>query len=181
MITIKPAFGLLELLIVIAIMALLLTIAVPQFSSFIPHYKRTEFFNRFNALTQAGILRSLKNKKFHTITFDLEKGLIILEEWSDTEKAKKALPHESLLTKPCPIPKNIEIKQIFIEGFDEIGKYLGNKKAARIWFFISPEGKTQSVIVNAIDQSNNENPHTLSLILNQFLGQFELYDTFQKP
>jgi prepilin-type N-terminal cleavage/methylation domain-containing protein len=179
--TIKPAFGLLELLVVVAIMALLLTIAVPQFASFIPRYQRTQFFNRFNALTQAGILRSLKNKKFHTITFDLEKALIILEEWSDTEKIKKPISHESSVTKPCPIPKNIEIKQIFIEKFDEIGKYLGNKKAARIWFFISPEGKTQSVIVNAVDQTHIDNPKPLSLVLNPFSGQFEIYDTFQKP
>jgi prepilin-type N-terminal cleavage/methylation domain-containing protein len=181
MIRAKPAFGLLELLIVIAIMALLLTIAVPQFSSFIPRYQRTQFFNRLNALVQAGILRSLKNKKFHTITFDLEKKLIILEEWSDTEKTKKPIAHESSLTKPCPIPNNIEIKQIFIEKFDEIGKYLGNKKAARVWFFISGEGKTQSVIVNAIDQKNNNNQQAISLVLNTFSGQFELYDSFQKP
>jgi prepilin-type N-terminal cleavage/methylation domain-containing protein len=181
MIRTKPAFGLLELLIVIAIMALLLTIAVPQFSSFIPHYQRIQFLNRLNSLTQAGILRSLKNKKFHTITFDLEKALITLEEWSENEKKKSAIFHESLLTKPCPIPKNVELKQIFIENFDEIGKYLGNKKAAQVWFFISPDGKTQSVIVNAIDQTSNENPHLLSLVLNPFSGQFEVYDSFQKP
>ena len=69
----------------------------------------------------------------------------------------------------------------FIENFDEIGKYLGNKKAARVWFFISPDGKTQSVIVNLIDQTNNENPYLLSLVLNPFSGQFEVYDSFQKP
>lgn len=179
--TIKPAFGLLELLIVIAIMALLFTIAVPQFASFIPQFQRKQFFNRLNALTQASILRSLKNKKFHTITFDLEKKLIILEEWSDIDKVKKPISHESSVTKPFSIPNTIEIKQIFVEQFDEIEKYLGNKKAARVWFFVSPEGKTQSVIINGVDQANIQNPKIFSLILNKFSGQFETYDEFQKP
>lgn len=178
---IKPAFGFLELLIVIAIMALLLNIAVPQFTSFLPRFQRNQFLNRFNALTQAGILRSLKNKKFHTITFDLEKKLITIEEWSEGDQTKKPILHESSVTKPCPIPNNIEIKQIFVEQFDEIGKYTGNKKAARVWFFISPQGKTQSVIINATDQSNAQNQKLLSLVLNQFSGQFEIYDEFQKP
>jgi len=182
MITNKNGFGLLELLVTIAIMALLLTIAVPSFTSFIPRYKRNQFINKLNSLVQTGRLRAQKTKNYQTITFDIAKQEIILEEWSNTEKKKKSFAHESYLSRPCVLPKNIEIKQLFIEGFDEIGKYTGNKKAARVWFFIAPSGKTQSVSINMIDtETKKDNGYEFSLVLNPFSGQFRLYDVFQKP
>ncbi|QQR63205.1 hypothetical protein IPH67_01890 [bacterium] len=84
----------------------------------------------------------------------------------------------------CEIPPFIEIKQFFIEGFDEIARYQGNKNAARVWFFLVPEGMAQKVVINMFDNGSKDekgNPRSIGLVLNPLTARFYVYDEFQKP
>lgn len=181
MITHKYGFGILELLLVIAIMALLSSIVAPQFTKLLPKYEQHQFINRLENLVQSALIRAAKEHVFYAITFDLEQNLISLDVWDKASKKRVPMVHTSPLTKPCAIPKHIEIKQLFVEGFDEIGKYMGNKKAAKIWFYISPEYQAQSVIINMVNITNPDTPQQISLVLPPLAQGFHVYETFQTP
>jgi type II secretory pathway pseudopilin PulG len=181
----RSGLALLELLFGIMIMAVLMKIALPSFQNLIPTYKEKLFLNRLNGLMQTAIQRAIKRRMLHKIVFDLDKRIISLEEVVDEKETKKPTKpiRESLLSAPCPIPDSIEVKQLFVEGFDEIARYMGNRKAARVWFFVLPNGSAQAVIINMMDASQEiaNNPKVISLVLNPFSIQFDVYDDWQKP
>ena len=82
------------------------------------------------------------------------------------------------------IPASFSFKQFFVEGYDEIGKYGVGKKLESLWFFIVPDGLSQSVIINIVNKKEKgtaERFRPIGLVLNPFMVQFKAYDTFQKP
>jgi hypothetical protein len=78
-------------------------------------------------------------------------------------------------------PSNLVIHHFYIEGVDEMTRRKGG--AGSIWFFVMPEGLTQSVIINLVDTKNkiHKKPLAIGLVLNPFAAQFDRYDIFQKP
>lgn len=183
----QDGFTLLEILIAIAIIAIISALVVPNIGQLLPRYAREKAISRLNALVQLGWQRAISTHKTHKVQFDINSRIISLQE--DTGQPDKKdesifIPVKtSYLASGFEWPAALDIKQFFIEGFDEMGRFAGRKKTAQIWFFIIPEGLTQDVIININDTSDMKNgsARSFSLVLNPFTAQFEVYDTFQKP
>ncbi|RTL07488.1 hypothetical protein EKK58_01930 [Candidatus Dependentiae bacterium] len=174
----------LDLILAIAIIALISLIAVPNIKQFMPGYQQRQFLSALDTLVQTGWQQALATRAVHKVLFDLNTNTISLEKATEVVDAKGNAQYAKAkgngLSTQCLIPFSIEIKQFFIEGFDEIARYTGNKNAAKIWFFIMPDGFCQHVVINMIDTSAKEIKQ-IGLVLNPLNGRFYAYDEFQKP
>jgi prepilin-type N-terminal cleavage/methylation domain-containing protein len=178
-------FTLIEILIAIVIMGIMLAVVVPNFRRLFPAREREQFVNALSALTRYAWQHALIERKNHKVIFDFTEKKVWIEMATGTTKSgqaefgplKRAYVATSLV-----IPKSIEIKNFIIEGYDEISRYGGGSKAAQSWFFITPDGLTQTVTINFV--SNKETaagrPRQFGLVLNPFNAQFKVYDSFQK-
>ncbi len=80
-------------------------------------------------------------------------------------------------------PKNYQVKNFFIEGFDEAARYGGGRKMKATWFFLVPDGLTQDVVINAVDMNDRTGARKgkqFSLVLNPFTAHFKEYNGFQQ-
>ena len=182
----NKGFTLLEILVVLAIIGVLMAVVVPNFRNMLPGRERKLFITKLNGLMRIAWQRALVEHKTQKISFDFDKRLLWLESATgglkdgtpEFAKAKGAYVPTSL-----KIPKVIEIKNFIIEGFDEIGRYGSGRKTTESWFYIIPDGLTQTVTVNFTDTSNLNaagKPRQYGLVLNPFNAQFKVYDAFQK-
>lgn len=184
----KSGIAVLDLVFALAVLALIAVLAVPNVGRLMPGYKRRQFLSSVETVVNIGWQQALVTRSIHKVLFDLQEGVIILERATDNVNQKGELEFtraqvSGVLTR-CEIPPFIEIKQFFIEGFDEIARYQGNKNAARVWFFLVPEGMAQKVVINMFDNgSKDEKGHSRSigLVLNPLTARFYVYDEFQKP
>lgn len=179
-------FSLLELMIVIAIIGVLGAVLMPNIQRTTPRYEREEFIARFNTLVQYGWQQSLVTHKTQRITVDVGKKLITLDiDSGEKDRAGEIVfkPIENAAQDTeCPIPNQIQVKQLFIEGFDMMTKF-ARSKTASMWFYIIPEGMVQNVVINCMDTKDlrDDQPRPVALVLNPFTALFKTYDTFQKP
>jgi hypothetical protein len=184
----KKGMALLDLILAITILAFVSLIALPNIGRFIPGYQRRQFLSSLDMLVQIGWQQALVTHAIHKVLFDLNKSIITLERATDIVDAKGQLEYVPAkgngTSTHCIIPSSIEIKQFFIEGYDEIARYAGNKNAARIWFFIMPDGFCQQVVLNMLDtktKNDAQGVKQIGLVLNPLNSRFDVYDEFQKP
>ena len=181
----SAGFGLLEILIAIAIIGMLMTFAIPNIQKLMPRYERETFIARLNALLQLGWQNAIMSHTLHRVSFHFGKKQISLEKQTDeTDKdgePKFAPLKGQYIKNSLSIPDSIEVKQFFSEGFDEMGRIAGGK-TTEAWFYIVPAGLAQEVIINFIDKKDRiaKKPRPIGLVLNPFNAQFKTYDTFQK-
>lgn len=173
-------------MVVIAIIGIISAVVVPNIGQFLPRYNREQVISRLNALVQLGWQRALSSHKLHRVTFDMAKHRVTLEGETPQKKDGQAVfapLGTSLLASGFEWPRELEIKQFFIEGFDEMSRFAGNRKTAEIWFYIIPNGLTQEVIINITDtaQTGGKTPRQIGLVLNPFRAEFEVHDAFAKP
>lgn len=167
------------------LIGIIATIAIPNFRKFMPHYKRKEFFDHFDALTRLAWQQALVTQKAHRVFFDFEKRILRIEQ------AKQNAANTKPEFEPAQIPyvsssyqwaENIVIKQFYIYAEDMLARQ--GIKTEHIWFYIAPDGLAQPVIINLIDTSEKDNkgePYMAALILNPFNAHINYYETFQKP
>jgi hypothetical protein len=172
-----------------AIIAVLATAILPNFKRLWPGYQRKEFVDYMNSLMQVTWHNAIVTNKLHKVIFDLEKRKMWVELQSD--KQANALGEIPFLPMKSPYMKTVyqwgaetfEFKNFYIAKRDEISLTLRGK-GGKIWFFVTPEGLAQPVILNIYDLKNapsGQRGTEFSLVLNPFLVQFKLYDAFQKP
>lgn len=185
----KPAFTFIELVIVLAIIGILAVSILPNFKRLWPGYQQKEFVDHMNSLMQITWHNAVITNKLHKINFDLEKRKVWIETQGD--KKPNVLGEAPFLPMMSPDIKTtyewpaetLEFINFYIAKRDEISLTLRGK-GGKIWFFVTPEGLAQPVILNIVDLRENtpgQRGTEFSLVLNPFLAQFKLYDTFQKP
>lgn len=179
----KKAFTFLELVIVMAIVGILLSIAIPNFMSRRPVYARKQFVDHLNALLQVAWQDTVVTGKLHRITFDISKRAVTAEVQTNKKTATDEYVFTSMtsryLNATYQWPENtFEFKNFYVNKRDELNLTLSDKKG-KIWFFIVPDGLAQPVIINMVETA--QNGLEFALVLNPFSVQFKEYDTLQRP
>lgn len=182
----NKGFTILEILVVLAIIGILMTVIVPNMAKLLPRREREVFIGKLNALTRYAWQHALIERAVHKVSFDFNKKLMWIEMATGAIKDGKqeySRIKGAYINSSLKIPKNIEIINFIIEGFDEMSRYGGGKETKESWFYIMPDGITQTVTINFVDKKQTTaagKPRQFGLVLNPFNAQFKVYDSFQK-
>jgi len=180
----KSGFSLIELIVVIALMGLMATIAISSNRSLFPGADRKKFLAQLERLTSFAWHDAQATGKIHTIFFDIRNSQVRVQIDSGQRDSSGKIISQPIkrayLNTSTPIPKNIQIKQFIIEGLDESGK---GGKVETAYFYLMPNGLTQQVTINLLDVKDkvgSGRARQIGLVLNPFTARFKEYDTFQK-
>ncbi len=183
----KPGFTLLELLIAIALLGAMAAIVFPRIKTKGSAAQRTEFVTNLNALTQFAWQNAVVSRKVQRLEFDFQQKKIVVTQATGTKDMDGKLQFgpvtRAYVNTSMTIPSQLDCKNFYVEGFDEMGRFTG-KKTEAVWFYVVPEGLAQSVIINIVDikdRAKMGRAHEMSLVLNPFSAQFDAYDTFKQP
>lgn len=172
-------------MVAIALIAIMATVVIPNLRPRKPAAERKEFIGKLNALMRVAWYNTLITTKSHRLFFDMGKNIVRLEHETDkkdeTGQPAYAAAKNGYMATTIPWPKHLEIKNFYIEGFDEMSRSQDRARAT-IWFFIVPSGVAQNVIINFLDTQDKVagKSQQFGLVLNPFTAQFKEYDTFQK-
>lgn len=181
----KKGFTLVEILVVLAIIGVIATIIVPNFRNMLPRREREAFIGKINAVMRVAWQRALIEHTVHKVVFNFKKNEFWIEQPTGNTKlgeAEFARIKGAYLSPAGKIPSTIDVKNFIIEGVDEM-TVRGAKGTDEAWFFVMPDGLTQSVTINFLDTKQLNaagKPRQFGLVLNPFNAQFKVYDNFQK-
>ncbi len=179
----KSGFSLIELVIVLLIVAIVAIVAIPIMRK--PgHVPPKEFVGKLNVLMQAAWQQALLDNRVQRILFDFTRKRITISELAERGKNKDAdkfVPiTQAYLDTELAIPSGYTFNNFYIEKKDQMHMYSGGSETA--YFFLTPGGLTQDVILNITDRVEQEAfVDRFGLVLNPFSAQFEYYGTFQSP
>lgn len=184
----KSGFGLIEVVIAIALVAIVLAVALPNIGGRRTVQERNGFVTHLNAVLSEVWLRGLQQGKIHKINFDLEKRMISVSQETDKLDADKKIiftPVQLYFSSQKYVwPESFDIQQLYVERNDEMASGGISRKTENVWFYMMPDGMCQEVIMNIVDNPQGvpekDAPH-LSVVINPFTAQCVTYDTFQKP
>ncbi len=183
----SPGFSLLQIVIAIAILGIVAAVALPNFTRRMPGYERKAFVTQLNALMAEAWQQGLQSQKLQKIVCDLNKRELFVEQQvKEDDKGEPVFARSTTpYTKTAVIwPKSLQIRQLFIQGFDELNAQASQRKTDQIWFFMVPDGLSQEVIMNMLsvnDGQADDQGKQIGLVLNPFTSQFKVYDEFQNP
>ncbi len=184
--TFKQGFTLIEILVAITILVVMAAVIVPNLAPRRPKEERKAFIAKLNALTQLAWQNALLTNNLHRVLFDFKKKTVSVEQSTKKKDAQGELKFEPLqrtyLETTIAWPVNLEIKNFFIEGFDEMKRFVG-RETVETFFYVVPDGMTQRVTINMTDSNNLQadgRPAKIGLVLNPFNAQFAAYDTYKK-
>jgi len=179
----RSGFSLLELLVAIALIAAVAAIVIPNINFKTPKQEREQFIISLNNLVKRAWQHAVTSQNVSKLEFDFSKEnrkITILENTGKKDEEGnllfKPIEHKYRETT-LAIPSQVSVKNFYIEGFDEVTKYQSGRQVTT-WFFITPEGLSQSVIVNFFDTKSKR---SVGLVLYPFAVQFKVYDSFQVP
>lgn len=175
----KKGFTLVELMVAIVILGLLAAAVVPNLMRKNPRATRENFIAKLNSLVRFAWNDAIASDQLRTVGFSQKKKTVRV--FTD-EKAK--VPLKRVYFKPMiTIPEQLDIINFYVGNVDQrtIGGRTGPLKEA--WFYILPDGTVQSVIINLLDREDKvgKKSRPISLVLNPFSAQFDVYDSFKKP
>lgn len=176
-----------EILLVVLILGILISIGLPALKLRQPHQEREQFLAQLNTLLSVGWRQAVTTGKPTKIVFTLHQkkdGTISVEELTG-QKDRTGNPI-STPTKATNarmrLPVRYRLRNFFIERFDELKRYAGERREFTTWFFIMPNGLAQEVIINLEDMGDKygNKGRPVGLVLNPFTAQFKIYNEFQK-
>jgi prepilin-type N-terminal cleavage/methylation domain-containing protein len=182
----KPGFTLIEIMVALAIIALIAAAVVPRFDRGQPLKRRETFVAELNGLVGLGWQQALMTNTIHRVTFDFEKHQVSLQADNEAgSEGKKGFQEVKsvYVASDIKLPEDYEVKQFFIEGSDEVARKRG-KSIQLAYNFIVPEGLMQSAVINAIDKNDLDEKGRavrFGLVIHPFSGQCTYHDSFQKP
>ncbi len=179
----RKGFTFLELIVVIAILALVATISVPPLRRLLPGYEQRAFISNLNTLLATARDNALLTQKIHRVVFNIAEHTVIMEQ-----QTEKKGPDDQYIFEPVVYPYGatsinwpadlFEIKNFYIDSRDEMRLTVGQAAKQKVWFFVIPEGLAQQVTMNLINLPREKE---LSLVLNPFSVQMSEYEKFMQP
>jgi type II secretory pathway pseudopilin PulG len=161
----QQGIGLIEIMIAIALMAVMAIIVVPRFLR--RNDESIKIMNNLNLLLHVAHNNALMTKKVHRILFNLKESTATLQQ----EQNDVFVPVAIRYMKPTiHWPSMYKMKHFVVKNKDEIRIGEGIS-TSEVWLFITPDGLTQEVTLIFVNEDNNQ---TFSLILNPFTVQMEL-------
>jgi prepilin-type N-terminal cleavage/methylation domain-containing protein len=183
----SKGFTVIELVVVLAIIALLAAVVVPNLGPRSIKYQHDEFVTRLNGLVNLGWQDAIATQKVHKIVFDLNNNNVkIFVETGKIDRKGDPIWEQmqsAYLRSEHSFSATFKVKNFYIQGVDAM-RQPGLKTIDEVWFFLIPEGLAQDVIINILDTNETaqqEGRAQIGLILNPFNAQFKAYETFQKP
>ena len=172
-------------MVAIAIIALLATMIIPNLGVIRPEYQRKAFVQKLNSMMNLATAGSIADGRTYQLFFDIKNKLVSVRKDSGRKDSKNQAIFE-LVQVPYgdasfEIPDGYVFKNFYIEGADELRRHGATNE---VWFFVTPSGLAQTVVINIIDTldvSRSEQGEIIGLVLNPFTAQYSEYDTFQKP
>lgn len=178
-------FSLMELVVVIAILGTV-AIAIPRFMGRTSLYKRHQFIRNFGTLVARGWQRAISTGQVHKIFIDYAHKRVELQSLAD-QSDKNFKPQFTPVRSDyngnfITWPKNFVLKNLIINGHDEVTSYGFGNTFKDGWFYISSSGIIQDVIINFLDEDEKVagKSRPVSLVINPFTAQLTVYDSFKK-
>ena len=183
----RPGFSLLEIMLVIVLFGIMTSIVIPQFGGKKPKQERQKFIGQLNALIKISWDNAIRSSKTQKVDFDFQTNKVTL--WQSTGQKDD---RGQLITEPLrqayrassiKIPKQLILRNFFIEGVDEVANRGAGSQFTGAYFYITPEGLAQPVVINFVDRKDKRagRPSPVGLVLNPFSAQFTDYGTFKTP
>ncbi|MFC1845561.1 hypothetical protein ACFLX2_00360 [Candidatus Dependentiae bacterium] len=183
----KPGIGLIELLLAIALLGVMAAIVIPNLGTGGAREQREQFITDLNLITKFAWQKAVVTNKIHKIEFDMGMRQVTVMQASKKIDAEgkptfEPIQHSYMNTK-IKIPSQLIFRNFYVETFDEMARYGAGKRTDAVWFYVVPEGLSQSVIINIVDIKDKVagRGKTIGLVLNPFSAQFGVYDEFKKP
>jgi len=184
----KSGFTLLEILVAVAIFALLATFVVPRLFVSKPKEVREKFIGQLNSLMNFAWQNAMFSGKVHEVAFSFKKKQVFLKRAGEKDKYGKVkyMPVKRMNIKTeIKIPSQFEFRNFYInsKGTNMIDAMPTAGKEGEVFFFVIPDGLSQEVVINFFDAKDKiaRRKRAFSLVLNPFSAQFEVYDEFKKP
>jgi len=183
----KSGFTLLEVVVALAIVALIAGLVVPRLAPRKPKQEREQFVAALNALTKFAWQRAVSKNKIQRIEFFFDRREIRLLKDLEKKDAKGEPMFgpikDAYRSTTMKIPKQYQFKNFYIEGVDEMARHGAGQDVKGAWFYILPDGLAQSVLINFFDVNDLRagKPRPVGLVLNPFSAQFKVYSAFQTP
>jgi len=180
----QRAFTLIEVMISLAIIAMLAALVLPNLRTRTPRHEREKFVARLGAQVQAAWQHALVTHTLHKVVFDFKKRRVHVAYATKQRDEKGQLRFKTLNNwhgvQPMVWEPQFKIKQFIIEGFDEMTRF-SDRAVAESFFYVVPDGLTQAVTINFFDTKDTigRKPRQCSLVLNPFTARFSYYDSFQ--
>jgi prepilin-type N-terminal cleavage/methylation domain-containing protein len=177
----KDGITLIEVLVAIAIMAIVGSLVVPQFLRIDPKRERNAALNNLNALVSMARNSAVTTQRVHRMVFDIATGRVITEialpKKNDDGSLAFAVPQQLGNFRSIMLPKQLKIRNFFIEGVDEMNQ--PDRTTNRVWFYITAQGRAQAVVITVVDtyELHSGKPKSFTLSLNPFSVSFDAYET----
>lgn len=165
------------------IIGLITSLAIPSYLKRQAKSTKQQFYKEFETLIQKTLTNAIVTNKIHQIFFDIKEHKIIIKSYDpsqpEADKHKKFSP-ASLDSFPTStnISQDLVIRNFFINGIDE---FASGMNVENIYFYIMPDGTSQSVIINIEDTQTTSQQNKFSITINPFYCQTKEYNAFQKP
>lgn len=158
----NSGFSFIEMMIVMAIIAVVTIIVVPRFTGFSIDRQRMAFLEQLNAVTSLGWQQALLTGKLHRVLLDFKQRQIRLEQ-EDAGTVTPVTVGNGLTV--VAIPDNMTITNVVVEGDD----VMRHGKRATAWYYVVPQGLAQ-----AVEMAIRDDEGEWRVLLNPFTAQFSL-------
>lgn len=183
-----PGFGLIEIVIAIALFAVLGSLVVPNYLRQQAGYEQKKFMTGLNALMSEVWQRALTSGKIEKVKFDFNARIITVEQQADTKDKDGKSEFEPITLhyaqNKLSWADTLVFQNFFINREDEFATRGPHGTINDAWFFVMPSGMAQEVIINLVDTKQagpDQEGKEYGLVLNPFTLQYKVYDEFQYP